>query len=52
MLFARDLIPTILALALSVSRAEASIAIGTGGGFNGKFQLLSNLNAMVMFNSP
>ncbi|GFP53803.1 hypothetical protein ACSS6W_001409 [Trichoderma asperelloides] len=34
MLFSRDLIPTVLAMALSVTRAEAAIAIGIAAGFN------------------
>ncbi|PNP59486.1 hypothetical protein THARTR1_00976 [Trichoderma harzianum] len=34
MLFGRDFIPTVLALALSATRAEATIAIGTAAGFN------------------
>lgn len=42
MLFSQDLIPTILAIALSATRAEASIAIGIAAGFNGTFHLLYN----------
>ncbi|TFA98871.1 hypothetical protein CCMA1212_009317 [Trichoderma ghanense] len=34
MLFARDFIPTILALSLSATHAEATIAVGTAAGFN------------------
>ncbi|EGR49453.1 hypothetical protein MKX07_000469 [Trichoderma sp. CBMAI-0711] len=34
MLFSRDFIPTILALALSATRVEATIAVGTAAGFN------------------
>ncbi|EHK19260.1 uncharacterized protein TRIVIDRAFT_58944 [Trichoderma virens Gv29-8] len=34
MLFGRDFIPTVLALALSATSAEATIAIGTAAGFN------------------
>ncbi|KAL7894116.1 hypothetical protein HDV63DRAFT_409215 [Trichoderma sp. SZMC 28014] len=34
MLFSRDFIPTVLAMAMSVMHAEAAIAIGTAAGFN------------------
>ncbi|RFU80286.1 hypothetical protein TARUN_1962 [Trichoderma arundinaceum] len=34
MLFVRDFIPTVLALALSMTGAEAAIAIGTAVGYN------------------
>jgi hypothetical protein len=37
MLFSRDFIPTVLAMAMSVMHAEATIAIGTAAGFNGMF---------------
>lgn len=37
MLFSRDFIPTVLAMAMSVMHAEAAIAIGTAAGFNGTF---------------
>lgn len=37
MLFSRDFIPTVLAMAMSVMRAEAAIAFGTAYGFNGTF---------------
>jgi hypothetical protein len=46
MLFSRDLIPTVLAMALSVTRAEASIAIGTAAGFNGSFHHLYEFTAV------
>lgn len=37
MLFGRDFLSAILAVALSATHAEATIAIGTAGGLNGTF---------------
>ncbi|KAH8122444.1 hypothetical protein FP744_10000474 [Trichoderma asperellum] len=34
MLFSREFIPTALAMAMSMMRAEAAIAVGTASGFN------------------
>lgn len=47
MLFSRDFIPTVLAMAMSVMRAEAAIAIGTAAGFNGTFYPLSSSTAEI-----
>lgn len=37
MLFSRDFILTVLALALAATGAEATVALGQAGGFNGMF---------------